>query len=69
MGGGLVCQPKWETRGVQDFVLAHVPKPFFGVLIDCGVLAFSTEVKKRIVWPPNIMKKVLLVAVLTRDSH
>lgn len=52
-GGGRerpVCQPTWKKRGVQDFVLAHIPKPFFGVLIDCGVLAFPVEVKKRIVW-------------------
>ena len=39
-----------ELRG---FVLAHVPKLSFGVLICCGVLACSTEVRKRIVWPPN----------------
>lgn len=37
--GGAVCQPKWKTRGAQDFVLAHFLKPFCGVLIDCGVLA------------------------------
>lgn len=60
-----------ELRG---FVLAHVPKPSFGVLIYCGVLACSTEVRKRIVWPPNKRskkkkkKKVLLVAVSTRGA-
>lgn len=43
-----------ELRG---FVLAHVPKPSFGVLIYCGVLACSTEVRKRIVWPPNKRSK------------
>lgn len=31
------------------FVLAHVPEPSFPVLIYCGMLAFPTEVKERIV--------------------
>lgn len=50
-GEKTVCQPKWKTRGAQDFVLAHILKPFCGVLIDCGMLAVPAEVKTRIVWP------------------
>lgn len=66
----LVCQPKWETKGVQDFVLAHVPKPSFGVLIYCGMLAFSTEVRERIVWPPNNLKKSAAHGCVNAgDSH
>lgn len=33
---------KWEDEsGVRDFVLAHVPKSSFGVLIYCDILPFS----------------------------
>ena len=38
----------------------------FGFLICCGMLAFSAEVTKRIVWPPNA--KTLLMAVLMRET-
>lgn len=82
MGGRPVFQPTWKTRGVQDFVLACIPKPFFGALIDCGVLAFPVEVKKRILWPHYMsggaggwvgvaggVGNVLLKAVLMRDSR
>lgn len=63
-------KPKLETRGVEDFVLAHVLKPSFGVIIYCGMLAFSTEVKNRRMWPPNSTEKsAARGSVNTRDAH
>lgn len=59
-----------DKGGVQDSVLAHVPKPSFGVLIYCGMLGFFRRGQKEdCVATSQYIESAAHGCVNARDSH